>query len=243
MIEQAADMIRSSKYTVAFTGAGLSRESGLPLFSEWPEFDIRVLDINFFKNNYDWAWPRIKDWFYDFYGQAEPNEGHRILKQMEDNRWIRSVVTLNFDDLHQKAGSTNTIGICGSPQRLVCLDCHEKFEADQINWEQMPPRCPVCGGMLKPDILFYGDEVPDPEYKLGLKEANRAKVMLVVGVSGEMMPAGVIPMFAKKRRQTKIIEINIQPTHYTNAVTDIFIQKPASEGLNDLFLALKNNKS
>ncbi len=239
MIEQAAQMIRSAKYVVAFTGAGLSRESGLPLFSEWPEFDIRVLDLNFFKNNYAWAWPRLKEWFYDFYSQAKPNAGHLALKQMEDQRLVRSVVTLNIDGLHQKAGSVHTFEICGNPKKLVCLNCHEKFEAEQIDWNQMPPKCPACGGMLKPNILFYGDDVPEEEYKLGLKEANRAKVMLVVGVSGEMMPAGVIPMFAKKRRQTKIIEINIQPTHYTAAVTDVFIQKPASEGLSELLEALQ----
>ena len=93
--------------------------------------------------------------------------------------------------------------------------------------------------MLKPNILFYGDVVPDPEYKLGLKEANRAKVVLVVGVSGEMMPPGVIPMFAKQRRRTKIIEINVQKSHYTDSVTDIFIQKSASEGLSALLQELK----
>ncbi len=238
MIEQAAEVIRQAKYVVAFTGAGLSRESGLPLFSEWPEFDPRILEINFFTEHYAHAWKHIKGWFYDFYEKAKPGEGHIALKQMENKQWIRSIVTLNIDGLHQKAGSKKVVEICGNIRELECLQCGQKINAAQIGREPWPPACPVCGGMIKPHILFFGENVPQPEYKLGLKEANRAKVLLVVGVSGQMMPAGVIPMFAKQRHQTKIIEINIQPTHYTQTVTDIFIHKSASEALEELRRAL-----
>ncbi len=125
MIKQAAEMIRSSKYVVAFTGAGLSRESGIPLFSEWVGFEPRVLDLNFFMANPQASWSRIKEWFYEFYFNAKPNKGHLALKQMEDQRWIRSVVTLNIDGLHQKAGSQHTLEICGSPQQLICLNCKQ----------------------------------------------------------------------------------------------------------------------
>lgn len=238
MIEQAAELIRNAKYTIAFTGAGLSRESGLPLFGEWPEFDPRFLEMDFFRHHYRQAWQRMKEWFYDFYGQAQPAGGHVALQKMQAAHWIRSIVTLNIDGLHQKAGSENVFELCGNPGKLVCLECGQTFEAGQLNLDQLPPECPACGGMVKPHILFYGEDVPQPEYKLGLKEANRAKVMLVVGVSGQMMPAGVIPMFAKQRRQTKIIEINLQPTLYTQTVTDVFIRKPASEALEALRQAL-----
>ncbi len=239
MIAKAAELMRSSKYTIAFTGAGLSRESGLPLFNEWPEFDARLFDLNFFKNNYEWAWQRFKELFYDFYGRATPNEGHKILKSLEDSHWIRSTVTLNIDGLHQKAGSTKTIEICGNLRELVCLQCAQKFNTEVIGLQALPPHCPSCGGLLKPDVQFFEQPVPDPEYKLGLKEANRAKVMLVIGVSGSMMPAGVIPMFAKKRRHTKIIEINIEPTRYTRAIDDVFIQMPAGQALKELWEALQ----
>ncbi len=240
-VEQAAQMIKNSRYAIAFTGAGLSRESGLPLFSEWPGFDFRMMDLEFFKTNTAAAWKFWRERFYDFYGAAVPNEGHKALARMEAQRFIRGVVTLNFDGLHQKAGSTRVFEICGTLHRLVCLQCGQKTTASAVDGQELPLRCPECGGLLKPDILFYGDLVPDPDYKLGLKEANRAKVLLVVGVSGMMMPAGVIPMLAKQRRRAKIIEINVQKSHYTDQITDIFIQQPASQALPALLQALEKD--
>jgi len=234
MIEQAAQWIRESRYVVAFTGAGISVDSGLPPFSEWQGFNPYVMDLNYFGSRPRQSWQMIKDFIYERYSRARPNPGHRALAQMETAGMLKSIVTLNIDGLHQKAGSKKVVEICGTPSRLVCMNCQLKYTLEETDVTQLPPLCPQCGGLLKPDILFYNDLVPDPEYKNGLKEANRATLLLIVGVSGEMMPAGLIPMFAKRRRRIKIVEINPAKTRYSDEISDIFIQQPATAALEKI---------
>ncbi len=231
-IDDAAQLIKQSKYVVAFTGAGISVDSGLPLYANWKNFDPHILDISYFQQNPGQVWQEFKNTFFAKYLQAKPNRAHLLLKEMQNKRLIRGIISLNIDDLHQKAGSANVHNVCGQINRAVCQNCARKFEVQEISFDRLPPTCSKCGGILKPDILFWGDLVPDPEYKLGMKEANRAKLMLIIGTSGTMMPAGVIPMFAKYRRHVSIIEINIQPTVYTSQITDIFIPLPAAEALS-----------
>lgn len=232
LIDEAARLIKKSKYVVAFTGAGMSVDSGLPLYNHWNNFDPHILDINYFRQNPAEVWQEFKKSFLTIYPQAKPNRAHLLLKEMQDQRLIRGIISVNIDDLHQKAGSTNVHNVCGQINGSVCQNCAHKFNIQEISFEHLPPTCSECGGILKPDILFWGDLVPDPEYKLGMKEANRAKLMIIIGTSGTIMPAGVIPMFAKYRRHVSIIEINIQPTVYTSQITDIFIPLPAAEALS-----------
>lgn len=234
IVDDAVQLIKQSKYVVAFTGAGISVESGLPLYSQWTGFDPKTLDISFFKQKPETTWKTFKDFYYPLYLMAKPGPAHSLIKDFQDAGWVKGIITLNLDDLHQKAGSRNVHNVCGLVSRVVCLQCAKKYSADEIALDELPPYCPDCGGLLKPDIQFYGDLVPDPEYKMGMKEANRAKLMLIIGTSGSMMPAGVMPMFAKRRRHVQIIEINTQPTVYTSQITDVFIPLPAAEALNML---------
>ncbi len=240
MLKQAAEWIRESRYVVAFTGAGISVDSGLPSFADWPGFNPYIMDLNYFGGQPQQSWQMMKDFIYDRYAEAQPNDGHRALAEMQAAGLIKSIVTLNIDGLHRKAGSKKVVEICGTLSRLVCMNCQQKYMTDEVSLTELPPLCPQCGGLLKPDILFYNDLAPDPEYKNGLREANRARLLLVVGVSGEMMPAGLIPMFAKRRRQTKIIEINPRKTRYSDDVSDVFIQQPASMALKNLLAALRD---
>jgi len=239
MIEKAADIIHSARYAVAFTGAGLSVECGLPLFGGWPEFDPRILDLNYFSQDPANSWQEIKRLLYDFYDSAQPGKGHQALSLMQEQGLLKSIITLNIDELHQKAGSEKVFEVCGTRRRLICLSCGAKYATDEIGLEHLPATCPACGGILKPEIQFYNDMVPDPEYKEGLKEANRARVLLVIGVSGQIIPAGFIPMLVKRKRRATIIEINTQKTRYTDEITDIFIQQPAARALEELLSALE----
>ncbi len=240
LLQQSARLIYQSRYTVAFVGAGISVNSGLPLFSQWVNFNPQILDINFFYQNPQHVWKQFNHFFYSTYLSARPNEVHHLLKEMQNRHWLRSVVTLNIDDLLQKANLKNVHNVCGMVKQVVCTNCAQKFSVTTLDFSAVPPKCPHCGGLLKPDIQFYGDAVPDPDYKLGLKEINRAKLLVIVGTSGSMMPAGVMPMFAKRRKKIPIIEINIQPTIYTAEISDIFIPLPAQEALKYLLNELRS---
>ncbi len=239
MYEKAAEILKEARYVVAFSGAGISVESGIPLFSGWDKFDPYFLDIGYFQANARPVWVWLKKWIYDYYGRAKPNCAHLAIARLLEKRIIRTVITMNFDGLHQKAGAGKVIELCGSTKKLVCLQCHQKFEINEIGLEKLPPRCPQCGGLLKPDILFYGEPMPEPANTDALKEANRAKVVLVVGAAGVWMPAGLVPMLAKRRRRATIIEINPNKTRYTDDITDVFIRERAVAGLQNLVKALQ----
>jgi len=239
MIKQAAKIIKDSRWVSAFTGAGISTESGLPEFKDWPGFNPVILDADYFAAFPKESWALFKTFFYDWYGKAVPNPAHGALAAMEEKQLIKATITLNIDGLQQKAGSKKVIEAHGSLQNLICLQCKQIVSATAEVLHSLPVQCPSCGGLLRPDILFYGDMMPVERNKSALREANRAKVLLLIGVSGQTVPTGLIPMFAKRHSQTIIIEINTQRTRYTEGTTDVFIQAKAADALPDLLKELE----
>jgi NAD-dependent deacetylase len=236
-IDAAAEIIRNAKHVTVFTGAGISVESGIPPFRGadglWSKYNPIVLDISYFFSNPLESWKVIKEIFYDFFGKAEPNPAHFAISELEHLGIVKSVITQNIDGLHQEAGSKRVFEFHGTSKFLTCIDCAAKYPVEKTNIDSIPPRCPKCGGLLKPDFVFFGEQIPPDAHKHSFAEAEVADVFLVVGTTGEIMPASLIPRDAKENGAT-IIEVNTAPSKYTNHITDIFLKGKASVILSEL---------
>ncbi|MCD6328888.1 MAG: NAD-dependent deacylase [Candidatus Cloacimonetes bacterium] len=242
MIEKAAELIKNAKHVTAFTGAGISVESGIPPFRGkdglWSKFDPIFLDINYFNQYPLESWKLIKEIFYDFFGKAKPNAAHFALSEMEKLSYINSVITQNIDNLHQQAGSKKVYEFHGTSRNLICTNCNKIYSATNIDISQLPPKCERCGTVLKPNFVFFGEPIPEPARTNSFAEAAKADVFILIGTTGEIMPASIIPIEAEKNG-AKIIEVNIQPSNYTSSITDIFLEGKATKIMQKLLELLK----
>lgn len=233
-LNEAARHIRNSRFTVAFTGAGISVESGVPPFRGegglWNQYDPIILELTYFYAHPLESWTAIKSIFYDFLIDKSPNAGHATLAKWEREGLLHSLITQNIDNLHQKAGSKNVIDYHGNALKLICKYC-DKTETGLVPFlNQLPPLCTHCGHILKPDFVFFGEGIPEKAYHQSIQDAIKADVLLIIGTSGEVSPANRVPFIAKEKGAF-IIEINNEKSNYTNAITDIFIQAKAGETL------------
>lgn len=230
-VQLAAEALQASQHCTAFTGAGISVESGIPPFRGekglWNKYDPMVLDLSYFHRNPEESWEVIKEIFYSFFGKAEPNAGHYLLAEMEKKGLLKAVITQNIDNLHHKAGSKEVIEFHGNSNRLVCTSCGRVTEPTDEILKGSPPRC-ECGGIWKPDFIFFGESIPSEALSRSQEEAARCDCMVLIGTTGEVYPAAMIPQRASQNRAT-IIEINPSPSLYTHQITDIFIQAGAVE--------------
>lgn len=236
-IELAAELIRKSRYTVAFTGAGISVESGIPPFRGenglWNKVDPIFLEIDFFHKKPFQSWKIIKEIFYDKLGDAAPNLAHEMLAKMEQRSYLESVITQNIDHLHHKAGNRYVYELHGTYKQLVCTNCNSEYDMSFADLKYLPPTCFVCKGILKPDIVFFNEPIPHFAKKRSFEEAAKADVLIIIGTNAEVLPAAQIPEIAKEHG-AKIIEINIKPTHFTDSITDIFLEMKATEAFAEI---------
>jgi len=242
MIDKAASIILNAEHVTAFTGAGISVESGIPPFRGenglWSTFDPVFLDIDYFHRKPHESWKLIKEIFYDFFGKAQPNSAHYALAEMELSGYLNCIITQNIDNLHHRAGSRNSLEFHGTSRNLICPGCHQIFSAEDIDFSHLPPKCVKCGNVLKPDFVFFGEPIPEPAGTRSFSEAEIADVFLLIGTTGEIMPASAIPMLAK-RNNSKIIEVNTEISNYTNTICDVFLQGKATEVMNSLIKQLR----
>jgi NAD-dependent deacetylase len=241
LIEEAAKLIKKSNYTIAFTGAGISVESGIPPFRGetglWNKYNPEVLDLNYFHTNPETSWQFIREIFYDFFTDTKPNPAHFVLAEMESRGILKSIITQNIDNLHQEAGSKPVHEFHGNSKTLICLKCGEKYRASEFDFKNIPPKCTNDGEVLKPDFIFFGEGIPQDAYINSFAEAEKADVCLVIGSTGEVMPASLVPQTAKQTGAV-IIEINPEETTYTRQITDIHLKGKAGEILTLLGDAL-----
>ena len=231
-IRDAADLMRNSKFTTAYTGAGISVESGIPPFRGdeglWSRYDPKYLDIGHFLESPLESWGVIKEIFFDFFGEAKPNKAHLALSNLELKGLIARVITQNIDNLHQEAGSREVFEFHGNSKRLVCLACFALYPHTEVSLDHLPPTCRQCGGLLKPDFVFFGEAIPQLPLAAAYEAASLSGVFLVIGTTGEVMPANQIPFLAKSQG-AKIIEVNLTESYYTTRITDVFLQGKAGE--------------
>lgn len=232
LLQEAAGMMKSAKYLVAFTGAGISVESGIPPFRGeggiWSKYDPNILDIGRYLDRPEETWPVINELFYDFFSKASPNQAHRFLAFLEEKGYLKTVITQNIDNLHQEAGSSRVIEYHGNSRQLICTGCANKVAVSEEIISEKVPLCEKDGYVMKPDFVFFGEPIPEHAASMANAAAEKADVMLVIGTTGEVMPASLVPRLAKNTGST-IIEINPLETVYTTTITDIFLRGKAAE--------------
>jgi NAD-dependent deacetylase len=230
---EAARLIRSARYLTAFTGAGISVESGIPPFRGegglWNTYDPGKLELGYFLAHPEESWPILREIFYDHFGRARPNRAHEVLAAWEARGLLKTLITQNIDNLHFEAGSRSIVEFHGNSRTLVCLTCDSRRAVEPNVLRTMPPRCP-CGGIYKPDFIFFGEGIPPEALEKSAEAARRTDVMLVIGSTGEVYPAAMVPREARETG-AKIIEVNPQPSEFTESVTHVFVGMKAGEAL------------
>lgn len=209
--------LKESRRAVFFGGAGVSTESGIP--------DFRSVD-GLYQQNYDYPpetiishsfFLRDPEEFYRFYKEkmlyldAGPNAAHRKLARLEAEGHLKAVVTQNIDGLHQAAGSKTVYELHGSVHRNYCMKCHKFFDAEYVKKSEGVPRCDVCGGMVKPDVVLYEEPLDNATVEGAVKAIAQADVLIVGGTSLVVYPAaGLINYYEGSR----LVLINKTPTPY-----------------------------
>lgn len=223
-LDKVIDFIKNSKHCVVFTGAGISVESGIAPFrgegGTWGKFDPKILELSYFKANPNEAWEMIKSRFVG--EDVKPNTAHKVIALMEKEGIIKSIITQNVDNLHQIAGSENVIELHGNAHSLVCMECGDERPLSKEEILGDIRLCSSCGGTLKPNFTFFGENLPVDAITIGHNEALKCDLMILVGTSGEVYPAASLPRIAKDNG-AKIIEINPDISNYSITVTDEYI--------------------
>lgn len=236
-LSNAAEVLRSARCVMAFTGAGISVESGIPPFrgpgGVWSKYDPDKFEKQYFKRHPDEVWPLLKEIFYDMLGKAKPNAAHFALAELERSGKLAGIVTQNIDSLHQAAGSEVVHEYHGSTRKMQCMQCRISFRSEHISLDKLPPPCPVCGGLLKPDFVFFGEGIPSDVHREATELAKQSDVCLVVGTGGTVMPAGRIP-YIVKNRGGMVIEINLYDSDYSYTTSDYYLQGKAGTRLPEL---------
>ena len=248
-IKTLSDWIHAADAVVAFTGAGISTPSGIPDFRSeesglWTEHDpLEVASIYGFRRDpqafYDWVRPLVVKTL-----NAQPNAAHKALADLERLEKLTTVVTQNIDMLHTRAGNQSIFELHGHMREATCIQCFhiydnapilEKFLADGN-----VPYCPRCGGVIKPNTILFGEQLPIVELQGAKKAIRQADILLVVGSSLEVAPANELPLFAR-RNGAKVVIINIDATMTHGG--DLVINGDAAEILPAVVRALETAKS
>ena len=246
-IESAAELILSADYVVALTGAGVSVESGIRPFRGpgglWTERGEPSMDgWTRFKMDPKAYWERRVD--SERRGgrgrspyEGEPNPGHVALAEMEEMGLVKALITQNIDNLHNEAGSANVLEIHGNSKKLRCIECNARFHMEDFDLSVLPPRCPVCGGVVKGDTVMFGEPIPAEVLRDCFEEAERSDCILVVGTSGVVVPAASLP-YMVKRKGGSLVEVNPLQSELSY-LCDVCIRAPSGEALPLLVSRLK----
>ena len=245
LIKQAADLIRASTHIVALTGAGLSTSSGIPDFRSpnsglWRNVDpMAVASIWGFHEHpqvfYRWFLPLAQQM-----RDARPNAAHYALAGIERAGLLHMLITQNIDELHQRAGSNSVVELHGNLRSASCLECGQR-EPISVFWPAAErgevPHCGVCGGLVKPDVILFGEPLDYDSLKAAQHAALQCDIMLAAGSSLEVEPAADLPYLAQ-RRGARIILINRQPT-VADSIADLIIRGDVTSLLPKLAEALR----
>jgi NAD-dependent deacetylase len=230
-IQFAAELLHKAERAVVLTGAGLSTPSGIPDFRSegtglWSHAEpLEVASLNTFRAHpekfYAWFRPLARQIF-----DAIPNQAHLALARFEMERHIHSVVTQNIDMLHQKAGSRNVIEMHGTLATLSCTQCFRQVETmpylePYVERGEMP-RCPACSAVLKPDVILFGEQLPQKAWFDAQRACRACDLMVVAGSSLEVLPVAGLPMQALDRG-AHLLVVNNSPT-YLDARADTVMQ-------------------
>ena len=251
-IKRAAHMLSACSWAVAFTGAGISTPSGIPDFRSpetglWSRRGLSDVDnevaspLRFAHDPqgfYNWMRPLIQKIL-----TAEPNPAHFALAELENLGFIHAIITQNADMLHQRAGSNCVIEVHGTLAETVCISCYEVVPSQRILKEYLSdgevPRCEACGGVLKPNVIFSGEQLPAAALLAARNAVNQCDVMLIAGTSLSGGPATRLAELAQSR-DTSLIIINLTPT-LLDSVAEVVIRSDVAESLPAIVTKLRTD--
>lgn len=223
----AAELLNAAQYAVVLTGAGISTPSGIPDFRSpecglWSGVDpIAVASMYGFRQNpeafYDWVYPLVSLTI-----KAKPNAAHHALAVLEAQGKIKGIITQNIDTLHTRAGSHVIHELHGQFREATCTHCFQVYDAEpiisQFLIDRQVPHCPKCGGVIKPNVILFGEQLPVKPFMAAREITRKADLILVIGTSLEVAPASELPTLARKNG-AKIIIINLEMTHLDSIAT------------------------
>lgn len=245
-VQSATRALARSRRLVVFTGAGVSKESGIATFREpetglWAQYDpmeLATYEAYVRRPAFVWSWYEHR---FGAAAAAAPNPGHRAIAELEHLLPRVSVVTQNIDGLHQRAGSSDVIELHGNMLRFKCLSGrHTGFVLDDFaGQDEKPPRCPDCGDPLRPDVVWFGEALPADAIDRAQALSAACDVMLVVGTSGVVYPAAGLPFLAAEAGAT-VIDVNPERDALA-AAAEIFLRGPGGEVLPQLVASVREH--
>jgi NAD-dependent deacetylase len=231
-------------WVTAFTGAGISAESGVPTFRGaegiWARFKPEELaNMDAFMRNPELVW----EWYAHrkrVIAEVQPNPGHVALVHMERLFTGFAVITQNIDNLHRRAGSGVVHELHGNIERNYCIGCGRAFSNAEVLAQEGVPRCTECGKAIRPDVVWFGEQLPPEEWDRSVRAAQSADVFLSIGTSGVVYPAASLPQISKSSG-AYLVEINPEPTPLTD-MADEFLQGPSGTILPLLVDAIEKGR-
>lgn len=245
-VQRAAHLLRSAKYAVAFTGAGISTPSGIPDFRSpnsglWHGTNpLMVASMYGFRQNpqafYDWVYPLA-----ELTLNAVPNPAHEVLARWEAQGYLKAIITQNIDMLHTRAGSKTVYELHGHLREVTCIHCFTAYPAEpiirQFLADHQVPHCPKCGDVLKLNVILFGEQLPFQAILDAQNSARKTDLMLIIGSSIEVAPASDLPVLAS-RNGAKLVIINREPTHM-DANAEVVIHDDAAQSLPEIMTCLE----
>jgi NAD-dependent deacetylase len=249
LVQQVANWLRLARQITVLTGAGVSKESGIPTFRDaldglWSQYDpTQLATPQAFRSNPKLVWD-----FYEFRRDlmrpAAPNPGHYALAALQQRFPSLRIITQNVDDLHERAGSSDVIRLHGNIAQNKCFfDCQGSptlVDVSRLTWEQEsgPPACPHCGRWVRPDVVWFGEVLPRVALERAAQLLQRTEVMLVIGTSGLVSPSAEMPELAKQNGAV-IMEVNPDDSLITR-LADVKLQAPSGVALPAVMEALNH---
>jgi NAD-dependent deacetylase len=250
LADEVAELIINSKRTVAFTGAGISTESGIPDFRSpggiWERFSPDDFTYQKFVKD---AEARRRQWrlFRQLSLTAEPNPAHHAIAELYRLGKLDCVITQNIDNLHQRAGipCDRVLELHGNMQWLVCLGCHRRYPAEQVaarldNGEEVPD-CEMCHGILKPDAVFFGEPLPEKVFKEAVTRSRRCDLLIVIGSTLVVYPAAHVPEYALDTG-AKLVIVNLSATPLDRQAS-VLVRAKAGEVMSRVVQQVKEKMS
>ena len=225
------DCLRSARHVAVLTGAGISAESGVPTFRDalsglWAKYrpeDLATPEAFVRNPALVWEWYA---WRRELVRSVQPNEGHRALARLAGRFETFTLITQNVDGLHQRAGSRDIIELHGNLARVKCFE-QGHVAVDMPEDGRIPPRCPRCQGRLRPDVVWFGEALPEAALAAAFAAAGDCDVFIAIGTSGLVHPAADLPLAALRAGRT-LVEINPEPTPLSRRCT---YQLPGKSGV------------
>jgi NAD-dependent deacetylase len=237
-IERAAAAIGTADHVVALTGAGMSTASGIPDFRSeggiWDAYDPAEFHYSRFQSDPAGFWELRAALHEEVYGgDIGPNAAHEALARLESRGVLDAVITQNIDGLHAEAGSETVLELHGNAARVACEECGRRTDAEPVQERvaagDLPPRCGECDGLLKPDVVLFGEQLPEAQLQDAREHARKADVLLAAGSSLTVQPAASLPRTARRAGATLVV-VNLESTP-VSSVADVDIRGDVTDVL------------